>query len=79
MAIMWDKQPASRFIKYQNLSWAGSGVVLSTGFASQTYQIRVASQVAGARTMFVRSPAWNGPNQKVSADRPNGTTRDEPS
>jgi hypothetical protein len=45
---MWDKQSASRFIKYQNVSWAGSGVAVSTGFAPQTYQIRVASQIAGA-------------------------------
>jgi hypothetical protein len=48
MATMWDKAPASRLIKYQNLSWTGTGVAVSTGFASQTFQIRVVSQVAGA-------------------------------
>ena len=31
MGLQWDKQPASRFIKYQNLSWTGSGVAVSTG------------------------------------------------
>jgi hypothetical protein len=31
MGLQWDNQPASRFIKYQSLSWTRSGVAVSTG------------------------------------------------
>jgi hypothetical protein len=36
MATMWDKQPVSRIIKMQNLSWTGTGVAVSMGFASRS-------------------------------------------
>jgi hypothetical protein len=45
MGFQWDKQPASRIIKFQNLAWAGTGTVASTNFTAQTYQIRICSQI----------------------------------
>jgi hypothetical protein len=47
MGRFFDKQPASRLIKQQNLAWAGSGTLVSTLFAGETFQVRVCSQVAG--------------------------------
>jgi hypothetical protein len=47
MGLQWDKQPASRVIKTQTLAYTGSGTVVSTNFTSQTYQIRVSTQVTG--------------------------------
>jgi hypothetical protein len=47
MSNFYGKQRASGIIKAQNLSYAGSGVVVSTGFTSQTYQVRIVSTVAG--------------------------------
>jgi len=47
MGYYWDKQPASRVIKTQTLSYTGSGMVVSTNFASQTYQVRLTTQVTG--------------------------------
>jgi hypothetical protein len=47
MGTYLDKQPASRIIKTQNLAWTGSGTVVSTNFATQTYQVRVCAQTAG--------------------------------
>jgi hypothetical protein len=41
------KQPSSRISKTQNLQWTGTGILVSTNFVPQTYQIRVATQIAG--------------------------------
>jgi hypothetical protein len=44
----FGKQPASRAIKYQVLAYGGGGSsVPSTNFASETWQIRVVSEVQG--------------------------------
>jgi hypothetical protein len=44
----FSKQHSSRPIKYQVLAYAGGGSsVPSTNFASETWQIRVASEVQG--------------------------------
>jgi hypothetical protein len=47
MGLQWDKQPSSRVIKTQTLSYTGSGTVPNTNFTSQTYQIRVSTQLTG--------------------------------
>jgi hypothetical protein len=47
MGRFFDKQPASRLIKQQNLAWTGSGTVVSTLFGGETWQVRICSQVAG--------------------------------
>jgi len=47
VGLQWDKQPSSRVIKTQTLSWTGSGTVVSTNFTPQTYQIRISTQVTG--------------------------------
>ena len=47
MATYFDKQPASRIIKVQNLAWTGTGTLVSTNFATETWQIRVCCQTAG--------------------------------
>ena len=42
------KQPSSRPIKYQVLAYAGGGTsVPSTNFSSETWQIRICSEVQG--------------------------------
>ena len=46
MAYGWDKQPASRPIKYQVLQY-NSATVISTFFAANTCQIRVSAQCNG--------------------------------
>jgi hypothetical protein len=43
----FGKAPSSRFIKFQNLQWTGTGTLVSTTFTAQTYQVRVTSQLAG--------------------------------
>jgi hypothetical protein len=43
----WGKFGSSRISKAQILSWPGSGTVVSTNFQSQTYQVRVISQING--------------------------------
>jgi len=43
----FEKARSSRPLRTQTLNYAGSGTAISTTFASQTYQIRVWSQVAG--------------------------------
>jgi hypothetical protein len=43
----YDKQRASRLNKQQSLTWTGSGMLVSTNFANETFQIRVSSQLAG--------------------------------
>jgi hypothetical protein len=47
MTSFFPKQSASRFLKNQLLNYTGSGTLLTTPFTSQTYQVRVLSQVAG--------------------------------
>jgi hypothetical protein len=47
MGNYFDRQPASRVIKMQNLAWTGSGTLVSTNFTGQTYQVRVIAQTAG--------------------------------
>jgi len=47
MGLQWDKQPASRVIKTQTLSYTGAGTVVSSNFGPQTYQLRVTTQVTG--------------------------------
>jgi hypothetical protein len=41
------KIPSSRLNKQQSLTWTGTGTLVSTNFGSETFQIRVASQLAG--------------------------------
>jgi hypothetical protein len=44
----YHKQPSARPIKYQVLAYAGGGAsVPSTNFTSETWQIRVVSEVQG--------------------------------
>src|SRR5262249_35722540 len=43
----WGKQPSSRILRAQNLSWTGTGTLVSTTFTAQTYQVRVATQLGG--------------------------------
>jgi hypothetical protein len=43
----FEKQHSSRIIKSQVLGWTGTGTVISTNFSSETFQIRVNSQVGG--------------------------------
>jgi hypothetical protein len=43
----WGKYPSSRILKGQVLAWAGSGTVATTNFGTETFQIRVISQING--------------------------------
>jgi hypothetical protein len=43
--VGYDKQPSSRIVKIQNLTWLGSGTLATTNFTSETYQIRICSQI----------------------------------
>lgn len=43
----FEKQHSSRPIKYQVLAYTGSASVPSTNFSSETFQIRVVSDIAG--------------------------------
>lgn len=47
MSNYFGKASASRPLRTQTLNWTGSGTLVSTTFASETFQIRVFSQVAG--------------------------------
>jgi hypothetical protein len=47
MGTYFDRQPSSRVIKTQTLSYTGSGTVVSTNFAAQTFQVRLITQVTG--------------------------------
>jgi hypothetical protein len=48
MPTFFSKQPSSRPIKYQVLAYAGNATsVPSTNFGSETWQIRVVSEVQG--------------------------------
>jgi len=52
MSNFYGKQPSSRPLRTQTLNWTGSGTLVSTTFASETFQIRVFSQVAGYWSVF---------------------------
>ncbi len=41
----WGKQPSSRILNYQPLTWTGSGTLASAPFGSLISQIRVAASV----------------------------------
>jgi hypothetical protein len=47
MASFYPKAGSGRINKTQVLNWTGSGVLQSTNFASETFQIRVIAQTAG--------------------------------
>ena len=48
MGLVWDKQPASKVLRTQSLTYTSTtSTVLTTSFTSQTYQVRIFSQVAG--------------------------------
>jgi hypothetical protein len=48
MSNYFGKQPSSRPIKYQTLAYGGGGSsVPSTNFGTETYQVRVVSEVQG--------------------------------
>ena len=48
MSNYWGKQPSSRPIVYQFLTYGGNATsVPSTAFSAQTVQVRVASEVQG--------------------------------
>jgi hypothetical protein len=52
MSNYFQKQFSSRPIRSQTLNYTGSGTVVSSGFASECWQIRVFSQVAGYWSIF---------------------------
>jgi uncharacterized protein YaiE (UPF0345 family) len=47
MANFYPTQSASRFQKNNNVTYTGSGTVVSTNFSSQTRQIRVVTNITG--------------------------------
>jgi hypothetical protein len=47
MSNYYGKQPSSRLNKAQTLTWTGTGTLVSTNFANETFQIRITSQLAG--------------------------------
>jgi hypothetical protein len=51
MGLVWDKQPSSKILKSQMLPYTGGGTLVSTPFTSETYQLRVFSQVSGQITI----------------------------
>ena len=67
MGLVWDKQPSSKVLRSQTMPYAGSGTLVSTPFTSETYQLRIFSQVAGqctigstAVTTITSSPTTGG-------------------
>jgi hypothetical protein len=52
MSNYFGKTPSSRPIRSQTLNYTGSGTLVSTTFAAETFQIRVFSQVAGYWSIF---------------------------
>jgi hypothetical protein len=42
-----QKTPSSRLLKGQAIGWTGTGTAVSTNFANQTYQVRIATPIAG--------------------------------
>jgi hypothetical protein len=51
LPTFFDHQHSSRPIKYQNLAYTGSASVGSTIFGTETWQIRVASDISGYVTI----------------------------
>src|SRR5438105_895257 len=47
MGNYWSKQASSRPLKLQELDYTGSSTLQTTTFTSQTYQVRVFSDVRG--------------------------------
>src|SRR5690348_8263756 len=47
MSSYWGKQRSSRPIRIQELDWTGSGTLATTTLLSQTFQVRVSSDVRG--------------------------------
>ena len=47
MASFLQAQNSSKSLSPQVLAWTGSGTVVSTNFAPETFQIRVTTQVPG--------------------------------
>src|SRR6516225_4118164 len=56
MSNYWPKQRASRPIKINELDWTGSGTLVTTTFGSQTYQVRIVSDVRGYAAFSSTSP-----------------------
>jgi hypothetical protein len=67
MSNYFGKQPSSRPIKYQNLSYAGSSSVPSTNFGQGILQIRVESDISGYLVI--------GDGNSVSATAQSGSMR----
>ena len=44
---MANNYPSNRIIKATSQQWAGTGTLVSTPFTSETWRVRVISQVAG--------------------------------
>jgi hypothetical protein len=47
MTSFLPKAGSSRLIKAQNLRWTGTGTLVSTPLASETFQVRIIAQTAG--------------------------------
>ena len=47
MATFYPKAGSGRINRTQILNWTGTGVLQSTNFASETFQVRVIAQTAG--------------------------------
>ena len=47
MSNYWASSHRLASSRLQNLAWSGSGTLVSTNSTAQTYQVRIASQVAG--------------------------------
>jgi hypothetical protein len=45
--VGFDKQPASRAILQQNQQWTGTGSLVFNKFSTETWQVRICSQIAG--------------------------------
>jgi hypothetical protein len=65
----FDKQHASRVIKSQNLNWTGSGTLVSTNFTTETWHVRVVSQVGGFFAITLPCPDRNSAGQEQDTDR----------
>jgi hypothetical protein len=56
MSNYWGKQLSSRPIRIQELDYTGSGTQVTTTLLSQTYQVRVVSDVRGYVAFGSTSP-----------------------
>ena len=57
MSNYYGKQLSSRFLRYQDQTWLGSGTLATTPFAAGTLQIRITSQL----------PIWCSVDSSTSA------------